>query len=80
MIEKIQTDDSNYQRDINSKALLNNNTNQYSIYQQRKRIAEEQNKKQQEEQSETKMRLAQLEEDMTEIKNLLIEIAGMRKT
>ena len=80
MIEKIQTDDSNYQRDINSKALLNNNTNQYSIYQQRKRIAEEQNKKHQEEQSETKMRLAQLEEDMTEIKNLLIEIAGMRKT
>ena len=47
MIEKIQTDDSNYQRDINSKALLNNNTNQYSIYQQRKRIAEEQNKKHQ---------------------------------
>jgi hypothetical protein len=36
-------------------------------------------KKQLSEQSETKMRLAQLEQDMSEIKNLLIEIAGMRK-
>jgi hypothetical protein len=37
-------------------------------------------KKQKEEQSETKMRLSQLEQDMAEIKNMLIEIAQMRKT
>jgi hypothetical protein len=36
-------------------------------------------KKQKEEQSETKIRLAQLEQDMSEIKNMLIEISQMRK-
>ena len=63
-------------RDINSKAVLNTDKAGLNDYMMKREIA----KKQQEEQSETKMRLAQLEEDMTEIKNLLIEIAGMRKT
>ena len=36
-------------------------------------------KKQQNEQSETKMRLMQLEQDMSEIKSLLQDIANMRK-
>ena len=63
-------------RDINSKAVLNTDKAGLNDYMIKREIA----KKQQEEQSETKMRLAQLEEDMTEIKNLLIEIAGMRKT
>ena len=63
-------------RDINSKAVLNTDKAGLNDYMIKRDIA----KKQQEEQSETKMRLAQLEEDMTEIKNLLIEIAGMRKT
>ena len=62
-------------RDINSKAVLNTDKAGLNDYMMKREIA----KKQQEEQSETKMRLAQLEEDMTEIKNLLIEIAGMRK-
>lgn len=63
-------------RDMNSKAVLNTDKVGLNDYMMKRDIA----KKQQEEQSETKMRLAQLEEDMTEIKNLLIEIAGMRKT
>ena len=63
-------------RDISSKAVLNTDKAGLNDYMIKRNIA----KKQQEEQSETKMRLAQLEEDMTEIKNLLIEIAGMRKT
>ena len=63
-------------RDIQSKAVLNTDKAGLNDYMMKREIA----KKQQEEQSETKMRLAQLEEDMTEIKNLLIEIAGMRKT
>jgi hypothetical protein len=63
-------------RDMNSKAVLNTDKAGLNDYMMKREIA----KKQQEEQSETKMRLAQLEEDMTEIKNLLIEIAGMRKT
>ena len=63
-------------RDINSKAVLNTDKAGLNDYMMKREIA----KKQQEEQSETKMRLAQLEENMTEIKNLLIEIAGMRKT
>ena len=63
-------------RDMNSKAVLNTDKAGLNDYMMKREIA----KKQQEEQSETKMRLAQLEENMTEIKNLLIEIAGMRKT
>ena len=63
-------------RDMNSKAVLNTDKAGLNDYMIKREIA----KKQKEEQSETKMRLAQLEEDMTEIKNLLIEIAGMRKT
>jgi hypothetical protein len=63
-------------RDINSKAVLNTDKAGLNDYMMKREIA----KKQISEQSETKMRLAQLEQDMSEIKNLLIEIAGMRKT
>jgi len=62
-------------RDINSKAVLNTDKAGLNDYMMKREIA----KKQKEEQSETKMRLAQLEQDMTEIKNMLIEIAQMRK-
>ena len=62
-------------RDISSKAVLNTDKAGLNDYMMKREIA----KKQLSEQSETKMRLAQLEQDMTEIKNLLIEIAGMRK-
>jgi hypothetical protein len=62
-------------RDITSKAVLNTDKAGLNDYMMKREIA----KKQLSEQSETKMRLAQLEQDMSEIKNLLIEIAGMRK-
>jgi len=62
-------------RDMNSKAVLNTDKAGLNDYMMKREIA----KKQLSEQSETKMRLAQLEQDMSEIKNLLIEIAGMRK-
>jgi len=62
-------------RDINSKAVLNTDRAGLNDYMMKREIA----KKQKEEQTETKMRLAQLEQDMSEIKNMLIEIAQMRK-
>lgn len=62
-------------RDTHSKAVLNTDKAGLNDYMMKREIA----KKQKEEQSETKMRLAQLEQDMTEIKNMLIEIAQMRK-
>jgi hypothetical protein len=62
-------------RDINSKAVLNTDKAGLNDYMMKREIA----KKQKEEQTETKMRLAQLEQDMSEIKNMLIEIAQMRK-
>ena len=62
-------------RDIHSKAVLNTDKTALNDYMMKREIA----KKQKEEQTETKMRLAQLEQDMTEIKNMLIEIAQMRK-
>jgi hypothetical protein len=62
-------------RDINSKAVLNTDKAGLNDYMMKREIA----KKQKEEQSETKMRLTQLEQDMSEIKNMLIEIAQMRK-
>jgi len=60
----IQTEDENLVRDVNSKALLNNNLAALREYRNK---------------SETKQRLAKLESDMQDIKNLLIEIASLRK-
>jgi len=72
---QVRIKDTSLVRDIHSKAVLNTDKAGLNDYMMKREIA----KKQQEEQSETKMRLAQLEQDMSEIKNLLIEIAGMRK-
>ena len=68
-------DNNHLIRDIHSKAVLNTDKAGLNDYMMKREIA----KKQKEEQSETKMRLAQLEQDMSEIKNMLIEIAQMRK-
>ncbi len=62
-------------RDIHSKAILNTDRTGLNDYLMKREIA----KKQQAEQSETKMRLAKLEEDMSDIKTLLTQIAQMRK-
>lgn len=61
-------------RDTYSKAVLSTDKNGLNEYLAKKEIA----KKQNEEKEETKMRLKKLEEDMNEIKSLLLEIAQMK--
>ena len=70
----ISTDDKELVRDLNSKALINKNMAGLVEYNQRKNIIL--NKMKQEEQ--TQSRLERLESDMTEIKNMLCEIASHR--
>tara|TARA_R110000868_G_scaffold180183_1_gene420809 strand:- start:223 stop:450 length:228 start_codon:yes stop_codon:yes gene_type:complete len=70
----ISTDDKELARDLNSKALINKNMAGLVEYNQRKNIIL--NKMKQEEQ--TQSRLERLESDMTEIKNMLCEIASHR--
>ena len=70
----ISTDDKELVKDLNSKALINKNMAGLAEYNQRKNIIL--NKMKQEEQ--TQSRLERLESDMTEIKNMLCEIASHR--
>ena len=71
----VRIQDTKLVRDLHSKAILNTDKAGLEDYLMKREIA----KKQQAEQSETKMRLARLEEDMSEIKSLLQDIANMRK-
>jgi hypothetical protein len=71
----VQTEDESLLRDVNSKALLNKNINALKEYKSRKNFVENIKK----DENETKVRLAKLESDMQDIKNLLIEIASLRK-
>lgn len=71
----VQTEDESLLRDVNSKALLNKNINALREYKNRKNFVENIKK----DENETKVRLAKLESDMQDIKNLLIEIASLRK-
>jgi len=68
-------DNNKLVRDVHSKAVLNTDRNALQEYYAKRDMI----KKEQEEKSETKMRLAKLESDMQDIKNLLIEIAALRK-
>jgi hypothetical protein len=61
-------------RDTRSKAVLNNDRKALDEYQMKVEIAKRQNA----EKEETKMRLTKLEENMSEIKSLLLEIAQLR--
>lgn len=65
----------NLVRDTHSKAILNTDRNGLEEYYMKREII----KRQQEEQSETKMRLAQLEDDIQCIKQLVKELAELRK-
>lgn len=67
--------DTKLVRDTHSKAVLNTDKTALNDYYMKKEIA----KKQCEDQIETKEKLAQLEQEMKDIKNLLIEIANLRK-
>lgn len=71
----VRIQDTALVRDIHSKAVLNTDKAGLNDYLMKREIA----KKQQADQSETKVRLAKLEEDMSEIKSLLQDIANMRK-
>jgi hypothetical protein len=71
----VRIQDTALVRDIHSKAVLNTDKAGLNDYLMKREIA----KKQQADQSETKIRLAKLEEDMSEIKSLLQDIANMRK-
>jgi hypothetical protein len=62
-------------RDVHSKALLNTDRAALDDYMVRQNLA----LKQRAEQEETKMRLEKLEQNMSDIKALLSEIASMRK-
>lgn len=71
----VQIKDTQLVRDIHSKAVLNTDRNGLQNYLMKKEIS----KRQQKEQTETKQKLIQLEQDMSEIKKMLQEIAEMRK-
>jgi len=71
----VQTEDESLLRDVNSKALLNKKITALRDYKNKKNLVQTLKK----DESETKMRLAKLENVMQEIKSLLIEIAALRK-
>lgn len=67
-------DNQSLVRDIHSKAVLSTDKTALNEYLLKREIA----KKQNEEKEETKLRLKKLEEDMNDIKSLLIEIAQIK--
>jgi len=75
MTQKVEIPQTKLVRDIHSKALLNTDRNGRDEYYMKRELA----KKQQVSEMETKDRLAKLENDITEIKILLQDIAQMRK-
>jgi uncharacterized protein (UPF0276 family) len=72
----VKIKDKNLVRDTHSKAILNTDKAGLEQYYAKRAVA----KQQQQEQYETKKRIAQLEQDMTEIKDLLKQIAMARKS
>ena len=75
MTTHVRIEDTALIRDIHSKAILNTDRAGLNEYLMKREIA----KKQQADQVNTKDRLNKLENDMSEIKSLLRDIAEMRK-
>jgi t-SNARE complex subunit (syntaxin) len=73
MFAKVQ-DHDNLIRDMQSKAVLNTDKAGLNNYLQKRELA----KKELSEKAETKQRLAKIEEEMSELKDLLREIAASR--
>jgi len=71
----VKIKDKNLVRDTHSKAVLNTDKAALEQYYAKRQIA----RQQQQDSLETKKRLSQLENDMSEIKNLLKQIAEVRK-
>ena len=68
----VQVNDTTFVRDTHSKAILNTDRNGLNEYYMKRELA----KRQQLEKTEDKARLNKLEEDMQEIKQLLLQIAA----
>jgi len=68
----VKVDDTSFVRDIHSKAILNTDKNGLNEYYMKRELA----KRQAIEQQQDKVRLDKLEEDMQEIKQLLLQIAA----
>jgi hypothetical protein len=75
MTTHVRIEDSALIRDIHSKAILNTDKTGLNDYLMKREIA----KKQQAEQMQNKDRLTKLEEDMSEIKNLLVQLVNTGK-
>lgn len=67
-------DNAKLMRDTHSKAVLNTDKNGLNEYLMKRQLA----KQELEEKTETKNRLAKLENDMQDIKSLLVEIAARK--
>jgi hypothetical protein len=76
MTNFVKIQDTNYVRDIHSKAVLNTDRKALDEYLMKKEIA----KKQQEETEDTKQKLHLIEKEMQEIKELLLDLKSMRTT
>lgn len=70
-MKQVQIPDTHFVRDIHSKAILNTDKKGLNDYLMKRDIA----KKQQSEKNETKVRLDKLENDMQEIKELLLKMS-----
>lgn len=70
-MKQVQIPDTHYVRDIHSKAILNTDKKGLNEYLMKREIA----KKQKSEQNETKNRLEKLEQDIQEIKELLLKMS-----
>jgi len=68
----VQVEDTSFVRDIHSKAILNTDINGLNEYRMKREIS----KRQQEEKKQDKQRLDKLEQDMQDIKQLLLQIAA----
>ena len=75
MTQHVRIGDTALIRDIHSKAILNTDKAGLNDYLMKRVIA----KKQQAEQVQNKDRLTKLEEDMSEIKNLLVQLVNTGK-
>jgi hypothetical protein len=75
MTTHVRIQDTPLIRDIHSKAILNTDKAGLNDYLMKREIA----KKQQTEQVQNKDRLTKLEEDMSEIKNLLVQLVNTGK-
>ena len=75
MSQHVRIQDSALVRDIHSKAILNTDKAGLNDYLMKREIA----KRQQAEQVQTKDRLDKIENDMSEIKNLLVQLVNTGK-